>query len=302
MPQSGERRWPDGRLQARWRGLGCPDGMSLYEVRCRITEKRWVPALTNHTFTVNLARSGGYLRRVNGTERFVDATSALLVRPTDDLTIAHPLRCGDVYTALEINAEVLAERADAESWLHRDGWDGVISDDLDLEHRTLIADCRRGIDPFETTERVHRLLTGLLANARGDARASAGDDLVRAVNQRPATLVAHRKLADRAREAIADEGFALGLTEVARIVGCSPHHLSRVFHRTTGQSLTAHRNRVRVRSVLTALADDDRACLRTLAAEHGFADQAHLTRTVRQHLGQPPAQLRRILANPEPMC
>jgi AraC-like DNA-binding protein len=35
--------------------------------------------------------------------------------------------------------------------------------------------------------------------------------------------------------------------------------------------------------------------LARLAADLGFADQAHLTRTVREHLGHPPAALRRIL-------
>jgi transcriptional regulator GlxA family with amidase domain len=39
----------------------------------------------------------------------------------------------------------------------------------------------------------------------------------------------------------------------------------------------------------------DRA-LRTLAAEYGFAGQAHLTRVVRRHLRTSPAALRTLLA------
>jgi transcriptional regulator GlxA family with amidase domain len=36
----------------------------------------------------------------------------------------------------------------------------------------------------------------------------------------------------------------------------------------------------------------------SLAVELGFADQAHLTRTVRQHAGGPPGALRRLLRGP----
>jgi AraC-like DNA-binding protein len=280
----------DGRVQARARGFGCQDGMRLYEVRCHNTEPRWMPVRPSPRFTVHLARSGGYLRRLNGQERFVDATSALLITPADDLTISHPLDCGDSFTAVEVDAEVLAERTDGERWLTGTGWDGGVSDQLDLDHRTLIADCLRGIDRFELVERLHQLLTGLLTG-----RDRPADDLARVVGQRPATLAAHRKLTNRAREVVSGGGYLLGLTELARQVGSSPHHLSRVFHRTTGQSLTAYRNRVRTRAVLTALAGGEVATLRTVAAEYGFADQSHLTRTLRQQLGRSPTQLRRIL-------
>ena len=51
--------------------------------------------------------------------------------------------------------------------------------------------------------------------------------------------------------------FSLSLDEVAREVGASPHHLSRVFQRVTGSSLTAYRNRLRVRAVLDTLAEPD---------------------------------------------
>jgi AraC-like DNA-binding protein len=38
--------------------------------------------------------------------------------------------------------------------------------------------------------------------------------------------------------------------------------------------------------------------LGVLAADLGFSDQAHLTRTVRAHVGRPPAALRRLLQAP----
>lgn len=290
MSRSGVVTGPDGTPQARWRGLGCADGFALHEVRCHNTDSRWRTARPSPTFAVQLSRSGGYLRRLNGRERFADATSAMFFGEADDIVAAHPLACGDTYTTIEIDAEVLADRPDAERWLNGAGWDGSVHDEIDLRHRTLVADCRRGIDRFELAERAHDLLAGLLATNGG-----AADDLASAVGRRPATLAAHRRLADRAREIIAGGGYTLGLADVARHLACSPHHLSRVFHRTTGQSLTAYRNRVRVRAVLTALDSGAPDSLRTLAATHGFADQPHLTRSLRQHLGRSPSQVRRLI-------
>ncbi|HEY9264818.1 MAG TPA: helix-turn-helix domain-containing protein, partial [Mycobacterium sp.] len=37
-----------------------------------------------------------------------------------------------------------------------------------------------------------------------------------------------------------------------------------------------------------------------VAARLGFADQAHLTRTMREHVGHPPAAVRRMLADGPP--
>ncbi|WP_173085462.1 helix-turn-helix transcriptional regulator [Phytohabitans rumicis] len=274
------------------RRLGSPDGMHLYEARCLVDHAGWLGPVPESAFRAILARSGAYLSRVNGRETFTDALSVLLTRPGDDLSVAHPLGWGDVFTGLVVPTEMLAERPDGQVWLGRTGWQGAVDDRLDLRHRALVAACRRGIDGFETAERVHSLLTGLLA-ASGQDR----DDQARAARRRPATHAAHRRLAHRAREVFATGGFRLGLDDVARAVHSSPYHLSRVFHAVTGQTLTAYRNRLRVRAVLSDL-QEGAPCLRELAAAYGFADQAHLTRVVRRHVGEPPAAVRRALAPP----
>ncbi|SCG42079.1 helix-turn-helix domain-containing protein [Micromonospora halophytica] len=287
-----------GSTPARWRVLGFAEGMLVYQVRCVVDDPGWhgpVPHLGHRVF---LGRSGAYLRRLNGQVTVADPTTVLLTRPGDEMHVAHPYGDGDVYSCLEFTPELLADRPDAGRWLDRRGWDGTVDERLDLEHRMLVARCVRGLDGFEFAERLHRFLGRLLA-ASPIGAGEPGAEIERAVGRRPATLAAHRRLADRAREVLAGSDFRLGLTEVAAQVGCSPHHLSRVFQRVTGQSLTAYRNRLRVRAVLDALADDDGQPLGSVAAEHGFADQAHLTRVVRDQVGHPPAQLRRLLTAPE---
>jgi AraC-like DNA-binding protein len=89
-----------------------------------------------------------------------------------------------------------------------------------------------------------------------------------------------------------DDPASRDLVSLARALGVSPAHLSRVFRAETGSSLTTFRNRVRVSRVLARLEADD-ADLATVAGDLGFADQAHLTRTVRATLGTTPGRVRR---------
>jgi AraC-like DNA-binding protein len=63
---------------------------------------------------------------------------------------------------------------------------------------------------------------------------------------------------------------------------------------SAGMSLAQYRNRVRVSRALERLAAGEES-LGVLAADLGFCDQAHLTRTVRAYAGHTPAALRRLL-------
>ncbi|MEV4357771.1 helix-turn-helix domain-containing protein [Nonomuraea sp. NPDC049625] len=102
-------------------------------------------------------------------------------------------------------------------------------------------------------------------------------------------------IADAAREAIAaDHPAASGLMTLAELLAVSPYQLSRAFTRELGVSLTYYRNRVRVGRALDRL-EDGEPSLAGLAADLGFADQAHLTRTIRHHVGHTPTALRRLL-------
>lgn len=102
-------------------------------------------------------------------------------------------------------------------------------------------------------------------------------------------------IADAAREAIAaDHPAAGGLMSLAELLAVSPYQLSRAFTRELGVSLTHYRNRVRVGRALDRL-EEGEPSLAGLAADLGFADQAHLTRTIRHHVGHTPTALRRLL-------
>jgi AraC-like DNA-binding protein len=194
---------------------------------------------------------------------------AYLGIPGEEERFAHPAS-GDVCTSVSIAPGL---------------WDGVASG------RTVYVDAR--------VDLAHRRL--LMAAADGDINYALTQALLRLVTVatgRPAERPgpADRTLAASAREAIIDGvPEAAGLCPLAGLLKVSPYRLSRAFSREMGISLTRYRNRVRVGWAIDRLAEGE-SSLACLAAILGFADQAHLTRTIREHLGHTPVALRRLLA------
>lgn len=146
--------------------------------------------------------------------------------------------------------------------------------------------------------RTHAALTPSQAPRREDAvtasrvagRMDAGVTLSRAAGRMDAVGIV-----GAAREAFAaDVPETATLTSLAAYLGVSPYTLSRAFTRELGVSLTHYRNRVRVGRALDRL-EDGAPSLAELAADLGFADQAHLTRTIRRHVGHTPTAVRRLL-------
>ncbi|MBT2444906.1 helix-turn-helix transcriptional regulator [Streptomyces sp. ISL-36] len=236
-------------------------------------------------YTVVLTRSGGYLRQIAGEEFFVDPTGGYLTRPGDEQRVAHPVGPGDRSTEIHIGERLFADRFDGRPATRR----FTVTAATDLHHRTLLAAARHGTEPFELAERPHRLLDGVAASL-GHWRADA--------TARPSTARVHGRLVRDTCAALAAGPPALGLSleELARTVGASPHHLSRVFHAVTGSTLTQYRTELRLRGVLHALEEGEEN-LRTLSYTYGFADQAHLTRTCRSRTGHVPSAVRTLLAD-----
>jgi AraC-like DNA-binding protein len=249
--------------------------MSLLEAWCGLDGKRFSPPGYESAHRLVLPRSGAYLLQVNGQESVVDSSAAILTRPGDELRVAHPMGCGDTFTAVELDPEL------SDRW-PRPAYQFPLDDATDLDHRVLVATCRRGFDALALAERLHAILDRLAPPAGGRGP------------ERPSTAVVHRRLVADAREVLTGGRYACGLAEIAAQVNCSPHHLSRIFRAVTGETLTEYRNRMRIRAVLTDL-QDGAECLRTLAAHYGFADQSHLTRVVRKHLGRAPSTVKRML-------
>lgn len=107
-----------------------------------------------------------------------------------------------------------------------------------------------------------------------------------------ARLADHARLDHRVAEAL-DCLAETGVGVAARRLGVAPRTLQRLLRAETGQEPVVWAQLARVRRAGRAVAAHDGVPLAELAADHGYADQAHMTRAFRRWLGITPAGLRR---------
>ncbi|MPZ27085.1 MAG: helix-turn-helix domain-containing protein [Micromonosporaceae bacterium] len=241
-------------------------------VRCRDDHRGWSAAEPVTGFGMVLVRTGVFRRTGRAGELLADRAVGYLSMPGDEARFAHPVG-GDVCTSVQISAGVWEDMRGGATV------PGAVYVDarLELEHRLLLRAARSGDLDHAAAERLVRLL----AEPAAAGPAPIGD----------------RRTVQAAREAVtAGHPAAAGLLPLARLLGVSPYRLSRSFQRQVGVPLTRFRNRVRVAAALDRLEQGEPSLAR-LAADLGFADQAHLTRTVRTHLGYTPGGLRRLLGH-----
>ena len=235
-----------------------------------------------------LVRSGRFHRatRVGAVE--LDRTQAYLSAPGEDQRFAHPAG-GDECTSVAVRPALWRQLAGESPRLVRPTV--YVDARLELAHRRLLAG---GDVDYRVAELLLDLLAGAVAQVvAGPAPGSAGGSSGSGTR---AGAPADRRLVDAARAAINDNHRAsVGLFPLAALLGASPYRLSRAFRRHQGVSLTRYRNRVRVGQAMERIAAGEP--LAGVAADLGFSDQAHLTRTVREHVGHTPAAIRRLLGS-----
>lgn len=238
-------------------------------VACRGHHTRWSEPEERDDHRMVLVRRGRFRRSADGADTDLDPTVGYLGAPGEEERFAHPAG-GDVCTSVSLAPGF---------WDGRGGATAVYVDArVDLAHRRLLAAARGGDIEYAVTEELLRLIAVAAGRPTG----------------RPRT--ADRVLVAAAREAIMEGApESAGLCSLARLLNTSPYRLSRAFSQQMGVSLTRYRNRVRVGWAMDRLAEGG-AGLADMAADLGFADQAHLTRTVREHLGHTPTALRRLLS------
>ncbi|MEW9550863.1 helix-turn-helix domain-containing protein [Nonomuraea sp. NPDC050783] len=264
-------------------------GFDLDAVTCVDDHRGWSAAELSDRHRVVLARRGTFRRRAGGRAAVVDPATAYLALPGEEERFAHPAGGGDLCTSLALSPGLWRTLAGddtrpARSTLYVDAR-------LDLAHRRVLAAARSGDPAFALTESLLPLVAAALSQVTGATPATAARAGAGAGAGAGAVVGA-------AREAIAaGHPAAGGLLSLAALLKVSPYRLSRAFTQELGVSLTHYRNRVRVGRALDRL-EGGATSLAELAAELGFSDQAHMTRTIRRHAGHTPAALRRLLAPP----
>jgi AraC-like DNA-binding protein len=232
-------------------------GFRLEDVRCACGRSSWSPPEEAVSYTIVFVRRGSFRRRVAGVESVLDPTTAYFERPGDEQQVAHPADGGDACTQLTLPPDYVEEGPPPEPRFTRPH--------VDLAQRLLL----RSADETEFV----------------DLAIAIADQVLDRAASKP-----QRGFVSTAREAIANDP-TLDLDALSRIAAVSPHYLSRTFRAETGETVSRYRNRVRVRLVLERIAEGEESLAR-LAAELGFADQAHLTRVVREELQRTPSRLR----------
>ncbi|MFF4412759.1 helix-turn-helix domain-containing protein [Streptosporangium sp. NPDC001559] len=244
---------------------------------------KWSGFSPDEMDAVVLFQTSGFVREAEGMASYLDLVTGYVNIAGTEERFADPLGRNWVYTAIIFEPGSFADRFSGPS---RHDWTLRVSAQADLRHRKLLRALLRGTDRLEVEERLYRLFD-TLTSSRPARKAFTGTST--------ATRVVHRRLALAVQEALNAGYLTTNLEDLARMVGASPKHLSKVFHAVTGRTITDYRNDLRVRAVLNDLtAGGD--CLADLAARYGFADHAHLTRTVRKHVGEAPSTLREALS------
>lgn len=224
-----------------------------------------------------LVQSGRFRRRGADGPADLDPTVGYLGAPGEADQFAHP-HGGDVCTSVQLSpplwGELVGERR--RSTIYVDAR-------LELAHRRLLVAPRQDVDYQLAEELLALTAVALRQTTDGPTPADA-------------------QLVERARAAIHDDHPAAGgLFPLAELLDASPYRLSRAFPRQLGVSLTRYRNRVRVGRALE-LMRRDALSLAGIAASLGFADQAHFSRVVREHVGHTPRELRAELSRRPNRC
>ena len=242
----------------------------------RISETRYargafLPWHRHEESYMTFVLSGGYRERSRGRTRACEARS-LVLHPAgethEDDFAERPTRCLNVV----IRSSFAARLGEAAAPLDRGdvvrGVDGIAS--------RLASEMRRGDAAAELI--VEGLLLELFGTLSRDGRE---------IRRTPAWLAEAHSIVTRrfARK--------IGLAELAGEVGVHPAHLARAFRNRYGVTVGEHVRALRIAAARERIAEG--VALATVAAEAGFADQSHFTRTFRRLLGVSPAEYRRGL-------
>lgn len=256
-------------------GSASDQDYAVADVRCRQGRSGFATDPPGKRHVLVVVRRGVFVRRTRGREVLHDATAGYLSSPDEPEDFAHPDGGGDACTAIRLSPSLLASLTGGDPGLDLRNLPMDPASHQAIRRVSTLA--ARG-DPVEA---LVLTVAGLLAR-RVPGRVAAG---------RPRTEAARRLLVDQARQILHAEPRT-DVISLARRVGCSPHHLSRTFAQLTGSGVSQYRNRIRVAEAVERISDGA-TDLAALACDLGFADQSHLTRTVRAHTGQPPSAWRR---------
>jgi AraC-like DNA-binding protein len=259
-------------LSTDWSGAG----FRVQTLRGRYDPASWSTSDVTIRWGFVLARRGAYRQRTDGVEFVVDANTGFVHRPGEEWSATAFTTAPEELTILELETAALDHLPD----LAESVGPFTVDPSRALAHRLLVHNLRSDALDIEVSvlELVHQCIAEPVRH--------------RPSGRRGATASARRRLVGDCVELLHTSFHEqLGLVDLARRVGASPYQLSRTFREVTGITISQYRTRLRVHAVLDRLDAGDND-LAAVAADTGFADHGHMTRTMIGLIGARPTELR----------
>jgi len=268
--------------------------VAVYEWRCE-GHLPDCPEECSEADEVVVPRWGAFLREVEGRRVLADPGSALFFHRGEAYRVRHPVRGGDGGTVFRLAPGASAELLEPHAPAAADRPAGrfpVLR--VPLEGRAWILHRlarRAALDPSAPALEVEERAIAFLRAVTAEAARRSG-------LRRPAPPAERNPLAAEYAARVAEVVAAryrerLMLAEVARAVGCSPFHLSRLV--TAAGGVPIHRMIVRRRlQDAVELLLETRQTIAAIALSVGFASHGHLTDAFRREYGLPPSAVRRL--------
>lgn len=234
----------------------------IFEVACSAGRGGCGDAETVTRAKVVVPRDGVFAYHFDRHGDFVaDANSAIVLRPGKTYKVSHPIDGGDHCTVFEFDDDMFGDAG--------------------------------GAVALPAAGALAARLAREVALAVGSKLAVEEHALAFLESLRPFEPLPRHDTVERAKESIAADPFDdRSLGDLAREVGASPFHLTRMFRRATGRSLHAYRTHLRLaRGLERALAGE---ALARVAVDCGFANHSQFTAAFRKRFGSVPSQLRKI--------
>lgn len=277
-------------MRRRFRGAS----VALYEWHCgghaaAHPEEEWA-----ETYEVVVPRLGAFQWEIGGERILADPGSATFLHPADIYRVRHPVPGGDAGSVFRVAAwglrDLLLEHDPAAADRARVRFPASVAP---LDGRTYLLHrlaMRAASDPAAPAVEVEERAVAFLRAAVGQAVRQRPPSRLR---RPPRTSRLGSEYAARVAEVVA-AGYRepLTLAGIARVVGVSPFHLSRLVTAAAGVPIHRMILRRRLRAALELLLDT-RESISRIALAVGFASHSHLTDAFRREFGVPPRAVRR---------
>lgn len=227
-------------------------------------------------FEALFVRAGCFTLRDARGEVLVDPTTCVLGSPRQFAEITHPITGGDTYLQVQLSPDLWHQLTSDEQV----PLSARVSGQMQVAGRAMLTAGHRGVDAMTLEEEALNLVAAAMTQAVPTRMASG----------RPSSDQRRRRLAEDARTILISDPHMCSVGEVATLLECSPFHLSRVFRAYTGMTLAGYRTQLRVNFALQLLSDGGTS-IADAALQSGFADQAHLSRVIRDQTSLTPSQI-----------